>query len=146
MQSYYLARALEKAGAYEQFTGHVLDRWRNMLDLHLTTWAEYIPGRSDCHAWSSWIAADFLTCVLGIRPSEPGFEEILIRPQTSAADCARGAMPTPVGMVRVSWEKDPETGLVTLEAEAPEGVPTIVELPLATPERFESGGRIRVES
>jgi hypothetical protein len=55
-------------------------------------------------------------------------------------------MPTPVGPVRVSWEKDRDTGLVTLEAEAPKGIPTIIELPLATPQRFESGGRIRVGS
>jgi len=142
MQSYYLARALEKAGAYESFTTHVLEPWRAMLDLHLSTWAEYLPGRSDCHAWSSWIAADFLTCVLGIKPGRPGFEEILIRPQTAGHEFARGRMPTPAGDVRVEWRKETSSRSVTLRAETPEGTPVVVEPPGGEPTRFESGGTI----
>lgn len=146
MQSYYLARALEKAGAYEAVATHVLEPWREMLDLHLTTWCEYLPGRSDCHAWSSWIAVDFLTCVLGIKPAKPGFQEVLIRPQTGACEWARGSMPTPVGTVTVEWRKDPSTGIVALEAQAPEGIPTVVQLPGAEPERHDAGGKITLAS
>ncbi len=144
MQSFYLARALEAAGAYERFPDHVLAPWREMIGAHLSTWCEYWPGRSDCHAWSSWIAADFLTCILGIKPGRPGFEEVLIRPQTGACEWARGSMPTPAGTVSVDWRKDADTGAVSLEASAPEGVPTVVELPGAGPRRFESGGDIRL--
>ncbi|MFW6189579.1 MAG: alpha-L-rhamnosidase C-terminal domain-containing protein [Planctomycetota bacterium] len=142
MQSFYLARALEKAGAYGRVDGHVLEPWREMLQMHLTTWCEYWPGRSDCHAWSSWIAHDFLTAVLGIKPALPGFEEVLIRPQTGGRQWARGTMPTPVGAVDVSWEKDPETGALALEADTPVGVPVEVELPGMGRERFAAGGRI----
>jgi len=144
MQSYYLARALEKAGAYEAFPTYVLEPWREMLALHMSTWGEYLPGRSDCHAWSSWIAVDFLTCVLGIKPARPGFEEILIRPQTDVAEWARGSMPTPMGTVEVAWEKDPETGTVSLSAVTPVGVPTTVELPGLVPRRFPAGGPISI--
>ncbi len=143
MQSYYLARALEKAGGYAAFPGPVLAPWREMLRKHLSTWAEYPdPGRSDCHAWSSWIAVDFLTCVLGVQPAKPGFQEILIRPQTEAVSWAKGAMPTVVGTIRVDWRKDPETGKISLKAETPAGIPVRVELPGLAPKVFTTGGKI----
>ena len=41
MQSYYLGRTLEKAGAYRAFHEHVLERWRAMLRNNLSTWQEY---------------------------------------------------------------------------------------------------------
>ena len=145
MQSFYLARALEAAGAYERVPTHVFEPWRAMLGSHLTTWCEYWPGRSDCHAWSSWPAHDFITCVLGVRPGKPGFEEILIRPQTAAADWAKGSAPTPAGAVSIEWRKNPKTGVVTLKAVAPKGVPSVVELAGLEPVRFERGGRIALK-
>ncbi len=47
MQRYYLARALEKIGKYDRFPDSVLGHWYTMLDLRLSTWAEYIPGGRD---------------------------------------------------------------------------------------------------
>ncbi len=110
MQSFYLARALEAAGAYERVPTHVYEPWRAMLGSHLTTWCEYWPGRSDCHAWSSWPAYDFVTRVLGIRPAAPGFGEVLVRPQTAGADWAKGCAPTPAGPVHVEWRRDERHG------------------------------------
>jgi alpha-L-rhamnosidase len=147
MQSFYLARALEKAGGYSAFSTHVLELWRQALAKHVSTWPEYPdPTRSDCHAWSSWIAADFVTCVLGIRSLEPGFAEILIAPHTEIGAYARGSAPTAVGTVTVEWRKDPDTGIVHLQASAPEGVPTVVRLPGLEPVRYASGGSISLSS
>ncbi|MFO7956301.1 MAG: alpha-L-rhamnosidase C-terminal domain-containing protein [Candidatus Brocadiia bacterium] len=144
MQSFYLARALEAADAYDRLTTHVLGPWREMLGKRLSTWCEYWPGRSDCHAWSSWIAHDFVTRILGVRPGKPGFEEVLIRPHTASLEWARGRVPTPHGAVEVDWQLDPDTGETTLEARCPEGVPAVVELPGRTPQRLDAGGRISV--
>jgi alpha-L-rhamnosidase len=147
MQSFYLARALEKAGGYSAFSTHVLELWRQALAKHVSTWPEYPdPTRSDCHAWSSWIAADFVTCVLGIRSLESGFAEILIAPHTEIGAYARGSAPTAVGTVTVEWRKDPDTGIVHLQASAPEGVPTVVRLPGLEPVRYASGGSISLSS
>jgi hypothetical protein len=144
MQSFYLARALEKAGAYGAVATHVLEPWREMLELHLSTWAEYLPGRSDCHAWSAWPALDFVNCVLGVRPARPGFEEVVIRPHPEAADWARGSLPSPAGPIGVSWERDPETGEFCLQAQVPPGVPAVVDIPGGEPRRYPEGGRISV--
>jgi alpha-L-rhamnosidase len=146
-QSFYLARALEKAGGYAAFSTHVLELWRAALAKNVTTWPEYPdPGRSDCHAWSSWIAADMITSVLGVRPLKPGFAEILIAPQTDASSYARGSAPTPAGAVTVDWRRDPDTGEVHLRASAPPGVPTRVELPGIEPQFFPAGGEISLHS
>ena len=142
VEAFDLARALEAAGGYAAFLGPVLDPWRTMLGLHLSTWAEHREHtRSDCHAWSAWIAIDFLTCVLGIRPSAPGFTKILIRPQPAGLDWARGNMPTPVGTVHVEWRKD-ATGTLSLSAQVPAGVPVTVILPGRAPQEFPNGGAV----
>lgn len=143
MQSYYLARALEKAGGYAAFGTHVLALWREALAKHVSTWPEYPdPTRSDCHAWGSWIAADFVTCVLGIRPRKAGYEEVRIAPHTEVGSYARGSAPTPNGIVTVAWEKDRDTGAVHLDALVPDGVPVTVELPGRPAARYPEGGRV----
>jgi alpha-L-rhamnosidase len=140
--AYYLARALEQGGRYEEFHRHVLEDYRRMLARNVTTWQEGgDPGRSDCHAWSSWPGVDFLTTVLGIQPRRPGFEEILIRPQP-IYDFARGRMPTARGMVAVNWRR--EGTKVFLRADAPENVPVTVELPGVEPREFPAGGKIEI--
>ena len=142
MQSFYLARALEKADGYRAFAPHVLSLWRDAMHKHVTTWPEYPdPTRSDCHAWSSWLAADFITSILGVRPGAPGFTEIHIAPQTAACDWAHGSAPTPHGPVHVDWRKN-EAGNITFTATTPAGVPTVVALFGQAPQRFEDGGKI----
>jgi hypothetical protein len=147
MQSFYLARALERAGGYAAFSDHVLALWRDALSKHVSTWPEYPdPTRSDCHAWSSWIAADFVACVLGIRPFRPGFDELLIAPHTEVCARARGSAPTAAGMVSVDWSKDPASGTIQFAADVPEGTLTRVKLPGLAPRIYRAGGKIRLVS
>jgi hypothetical protein len=147
MQSYYLARALEKAGGYEAFDTHVLALWREALDRNVSTWPEYPdPTRSDCHAWSAWIAADFITCVLGVQPLKPGFAQILIAPHTEVCASAHGTAPTPAGTVTVDWRKDADRGIVSLIAETPPGIPVEARLGGLSPVTYPQGGRIEIEA
>jgi hypothetical protein len=142
-QSFYLARALEMAGGYGAFASHLLEPWRDALAKHLTTWPEYPdPTRSDCHAWSSWIAADFVTSVLGVQPHTPGFGTIRIAPQIEVCNLVRGEAPTPHGPVSVVWRRDLLSGEVQLSAIVPKGVPAVVMLPGREPARFPAGGEI----
>ena len=68
---FYLARALDHAGMGNQYL-QLLEPWRKMVSLGLTTWAEQPePMRSDSHAWSAHPNYDFLTIVAGIRPATP---------------------------------------------------------------------------
>lgn len=144
MQSFYVARALEATDHYGEFHRKLLHPWREMLEHHTSTWWEYPdPTRSDCHGWSAWIAVDFLSCVLGIKPAAPGWTAIRLSPHCDALDWARGSVETPAGIIRVSWRRDEQ--LLVFEAETPEGVPVDLQLP-GHPPRHITGGRITLRA
>ncbi len=53
MQNFYLFRALEKVGMYDE-TLKLWDKWESFLQLHCTTFPETpFDPRSDCHGWSA---------------------------------------------------------------------------------------------
>ena len=100
---FYLARALDHAGMGDEYL-NLLKPWREMVALGLTTWAEQPePTRSDSHAWSAHPNFDFLTIVAGIRPKTHGFATITIEPHLGSLRIVNSAMPTPKGMVEVSY-------------------------------------------
>jgi alpha-L-rhamnosidase len=103
---YYLARALEHAGMGGEYLG-LLRPWREMMALGLTTWAEQPePTRSDSHAWSASPNFDLLTIVAGIRPETPGFGRVRIAPELGNLQKLQAGMPTPHGMVQVSFTRE----------------------------------------
>jgi alpha-L-rhamnosidase len=141
MQSFYLARSLESAGAYGHFHRDVLEPWRQMVASNTSTWWEYPdPTRSDCHAWSAWVAADYFSAVLGIKPGHPGWTAITLSPQWDTLDWASGTMLTPAGPVQVEWRR--RGGSVTFHAQTPKGVAVELRLPGRDAEQFPSGGTI----
>ena len=75
---------------------------------------------------------------------KPGFQEILIRPQTETVSWAKGRMSTPLGLVHVEWRKDPASGKISFRADTPRGVPVRVELPGQKPKVYPRGGLINV--
>jgi hypothetical protein len=102
---FYLFRALEAAGLYEQ-TETLWDDWKRLLDLDLTTIPEtpYDDVRSDCHAWSSLLLYEYPSKILGVSPQEPGYRVIKIKPSGLYMKSARGRVSTPAGPVDIAWE------------------------------------------
>jgi hypothetical protein len=99
-----------------------LKPWRAMLLLGLTTWAETSePTRSDSHAWSAHPNYDLLRLVAGIRPSAPGFAEVVIEPHLGDLRNLTAAMPVPNGLVRTSYESGPSG--TTARISVPDGLP-----------------------
>lgn len=145
MQSFYVARALEKAGAYAGFHSHLLKAWRSALDKGLTTWPEYPdPCRSDSHAWAAWPAVDYVTVVLGVRPATAGWGGIQLAPQVDGLDWARGCAPCPAGMIEVEWRKSGRH--LEFSAVTPAGLSVDVNLPGGAHRRFARGGTIEWKS
>jgi hypothetical protein len=100
---YYIARALEHAGMADQYTT-LLQPWRQMLDLGLSTWAENPePTRSDSHAWSAHPNYDLLRLVAGIRSTAPGFSKFVIEPHLGPLHTVKASMPHPRGRIDVSF-------------------------------------------
>ena len=117
---YYLARAVEHAGMGDRYL-ELLGRWREMVKLGLTTWAEQPePTRSDSHAWSAHPNFDLLRVVAGIRPASPGFAMVRIEPHVEALKHVEAGVPTPRGMIEVKYTR--VEGGLEAEVTLPEGV------------------------
>ncbi len=102
---FYVARAMVHAGLGDQYVQQ-LEPWRKMLDLGLSTWAETPePTRSDSHAWSAHPTFDLMSIVAGITPGGPGFSSVAIRPNLGTLQYAAASMPTPHGLVEVSYKQ-----------------------------------------
>jgi hypothetical protein len=117
---YYLHKALCKAGLADHYL-EWLQPWRDMLALHLSTWAENPePTRSDCHAWSAHPNADLLSIVLGVEPLEPGFARVLVAPHPGRLEWVKGVVPHPNGIIEVKVEREAER--LSAEITLPKGV------------------------
>jgi alpha-L-rhamnosidase len=111
---FYLHQAVKKVGLGDLYIS-LLEPWRKMLAMGLTTFAEKPePTRSDCHAWSAHPNANLLAVVCGISPAEPGFRTVRIEPHLGPLDWAEGNMPHPLGTIKVKIKK---TGQYKIDAE-----------------------------
>jgi alpha-L-rhamnosidase len=76
---------------------------------------------SFCHGWASGPTAWMSQNVLGVKPIEPGFRKVAIKPQLGRLKWAEGAYPTPHGPIRVRHDRQPD-GSVKSKVEVPVGV------------------------
>ena len=108
---FYLIKTLEKVGMADKFLT-LLEPWKHMLDLGLTTFAEKPdPTRSDCHAWSASPVYYLLSLVCGIKPNEAGFKSVRIEPYLGNLHWINVSMPHHLGNIRVSLSKDKKGGV-----------------------------------
>jgi alpha-L-rhamnosidase len=85
----------------------LLQPWRDMAALGLTTWAETPePTRSDSHAWSAHPNFDLLTIVAGIRPKSSGFELVTIEPHLGTLQHLMATVPSVRGEIAVEYTRD----------------------------------------
>ena len=80
------------------------------------------------HGWSSGATAWLTEQVLGIQPQAGGFREVSIRPDLLDLDWARGAEPTPAGLLKVDYRKTP-MGLQA-QIDLPPGIKAKVSMPI----------------
>jgi hypothetical protein len=74
-----------------------------------------------CHGWGGGPAAWLSEYVLGLKIVEPGMKKIAIQPNLGDLSFAKGSLPTPFGLVRVSHRKKSD-GTIKTEYELPDGV------------------------
>lgn len=113
--TYYLFKALEKAGLEER-KKDVLDSLRRLTELGCTTIPETpADARSECHGWGAVAIYEFTTHVLGVEVIDAHNKEVVIQPEISGRDYAKGAVATKWGYIRVAWKKSGSTFSITLE-------------------------------
>jgi hypothetical protein len=146
--NYYVIRAMAEMGHREEALKWIRQYWGGMVDEGATSfWEAYDPSwyredfhsslQSDnrsgyfvslAHGWSSGPTAWLMEQVLGIQPTGAGFSTVDIRPDLVGLDWARGAEPTPRGLLKVDVKKDSSRMMVSLDI--PEGVAARVSVPV----------------
>lgn len=89
---------------------HLQAIWQKMALSGATCLWETVTGADDfhfagslCHGWSSLPLFYHQTVILGVTPLEPGFRRFLVKVFPERFAQARGAVPTPYGMIEVDW-------------------------------------------
>ncbi len=144
--AFHVLDALFEHGAGEQALSLITapgDRsWRHMVASGATiTWEawdqRYKPNQDWNHAWGAAPAWLLPRHVLGVRPLRPGWSQVLVRPIHGNLTRADGTIPTPLGPIKVAWNRDPA---FRLRLSVPRGMTARIELPAA---RLSRGVRSR---
>lgn len=125
---YYLVGPLVD---YSFKAGHWLNErlerlWQGMVLRGATTLWETVEGEGDfdfagslCHGWSALPVYYHQACVLGVRPIQPGFRTFRVQPTKASLSGCRGRVPTPSGLIEVSWAG--QGAARRIEVRAPKG-------------------------
>ena len=100
---HYLFEALALMGGEERLQ-RGLDFWRGLPDLGFRALPEAPePSRSDCHGWSAHALFHLYATVAGIRPAEPGFRTVMVRPQLGSLSRVAGRCVHPRGTINFAF-------------------------------------------
>ncbi|MGB7188527.1 MAG: alpha-L-rhamnosidase C-terminal domain-containing protein [Acidobacteriaceae bacterium] len=122
--------AMTNEGATSFWEGYSPD-WYKGSDFHASLQADAMSGYrvSLAHGWSSGVTPWLMEQVLGIHAREAGFSHVFIRPDLIDLQWARGAEPTPRGLLGVGVRKSGAGDVVTIDL--PAGVEASVSVPVA---------------
>ncbi len=104
---FYVHQALVKAGFGDGYLDW-LGKWRENIELGLTTWGETSDvekSRSDCHAWGASPNIEFFRTVLGIDSDAIGFAKVKIEPHLGTIKNIGGEIPHPNGKISVKYNE-----------------------------------------
>jgi alpha-L-rhamnosidase len=79
------------------------------------------------HGWASGPTPIMTGYVLGVQPTDPGYQTFTVAPHPGSLQWAEGAVPTPYGRIFVRWARDGRRLWLTVAA--PPGTTTFIELP-----------------
>jgi len=145
--NFYVISAMAQAGHRTEALDWIRKYWGGMIDEGATSfWEAYDLGwpkenfhrslQADngegyyvslSHGWSSGPTAWLSEQVLGIQPTAAGYKEATIRPDLAGLAWARGAVPTPNGLIKVDY-KAGDSFHATIDL--PAGVAAKVSMPV----------------
>jgi alpha-L-rhamnosidase len=124
---HFVLAAADAAAVFGTFGLPQIRRWSKLLKECSGGLKEVWSG-FDCdysHAWGGTPTFQLPARVLGVMPVEPGFRAVLVRPCAGGLQWAKGTVPTPMGLLHVSWYRQGDISL--LEVDAPAGMEVRVE-------------------
>lgn len=149
--NYYIVSAMAKMGHRQEALNWIRNYWGGMTDEGATSyWEGYSPDWykgadfhaslqgdaqsgyriSLAHGWSSGVTPWLMEQVLGIHARGAGFSQVFIRPDLIDLAWAKGAEPTPRGLLGVEMRKSSTGDVVTIDL--PADVAASVSVPVAS--------------
>ena len=128
--SYVVHDAVVLAGQADRLP-ELYRRWSEFLVDGYDTIGECWGWGTHVHGWSCTPTRDMIFYTLGVTPAEPGYTKARIAPRLGALAWAKGAVPTPYGLITVSVD----TNKVSVDSP----VPVIVDLEGQQPQMLEAG-------
>ena len=134
---YYALAALFEIGRTTAALANVRAHYGELLARGETTlWEDFSGDTSRSHGWGAGPTAFAGRYLLGVEPMQPGFDTFGVLPSFGDLHAASGRVPTPHGVVSVSWQLErgdgasPRGGRMVVTV--PEGTRALAGVPAAS--------------
>ena len=139
---YFVLSVMGKLGENQDALNLLRKYWGNMLSRGATTWWEvfdpswphdfnWVIDRMNyislSHGWSSGPTSFLTEHILGVRPTAPGYSDIIIQPNLCNLKWVEGNVPTPRGIIYVKVFRQKSHLIVKFKL--PAGIKAHVEVP-----------------
>lgn len=135
---YYVLEALCQMEKFDEAKNRMIKRYRNMINEDYSTlwekWTQYTGTRN--HAWSGGPLVIMSKYFAGIRPTEAGYSEFVIKPQLTVNDTVKCVVPSVKGYIDVTEIKNGNE--FSIDASVPENTTALIYLP------FEEGQTVKL--
>ena len=126
---FYVLEALCRMDKYDAARNRMLKRYDSMIkEDYSTLWENWdkATGTSN-HAWTGGPLVIMSKYFAGIRPSKPGYEEFVIKPQFSEPDTVKCVVPSVKGYISVTEVKTDRAFM--LDASIPKDTTALIYIP-----------------
>jgi hypothetical protein len=129
----FVLQALAEHGYLEAVRGMIETLWGPMAEAgNDTLWERFEQSAgTSCHAWSGAPNYILTTYILGVRPTQPGYEAYRVAPQPAGLSWAKGTVPTVRGNIEVDWRWDAGGSPAATAAQAPGSFVLNLQTPFA---------------
>ena len=143
---YYVLEALCRMDKYEEAKDRMLQRYDKMIkEDYSTLWEGWTKADGTMnHAWSGGPLVIMSKYFAGIRPTEAGYSEFIIKPQFSGDDTVKCVVPSVKGYIRVTETRN--GGAFTLNADVPGGAEATICVPYEGGQSVKLGGSVIYEN
>ncbi len=138
---HFVFEALAHAGLFEKHAIKQMKRWKIVEETQSLREMWAVGDLS--HAWGATPLRQLSRHVLGVSLLEPGGKRVAITPKSCGLTHAKGAVPLPIGDVKVEWAV--ANGGMNLKIEIPKGCVAEVSLPGLTKTVEAGKARFRVK-
>lgn len=131
--SYAVHDAVALAGQADRLPS-LIRRWDAFFTDGYDTFGENWGAGTHVHGWSSTPTKDLVFYTLGVTPDVPGYTRARIAPRLGALKWARGAVPTPHGLIKI------DINATRIKLNTP--VPCLLDLPGRKPRALKAGAHV----